>query len=91
MMLSWTNKQQGLQKYSKLYSHNQDIYDWISLFNKLLGLWFILTQKSMGEMNEYGKSSHLSIFTSLKQLMMRLKWKMFRASCLHHIKDTDSM
>ena len=35
----------------------------ISLFNKPSDLWFILTQQSLGE---YGKSSHLSIFTSLK-------------------------
>ena len=41
--------------------------------------------------NEYGKSVHLSIFTLLKHLMMLLKYNFFRASCLHLIKDTDSM
>ena len=42
----------------------------------------------MGE-NEYGKSGHLSIFTPLKHLMMLLKYSCFRASFLHHIKDTE--
>ena len=44
----------------------------------------------MGE-NEYGKSGHLSNFTSLKHLIMILKYIFFRASCLHLMKDTDSM
>ena len=56
----------------------------------LSDFWFILTQQSIGE-NEHGKSGHLSIFTSLKHLMMLLKCKFFRASFLHHIIDTDSM
>ena len=38
--------------------------------NKPSDLWFILTQPSMGG-NEYGKSSHLSIFTSLKHLTLK--------------------
>ena len=37
--------------------------------------------------NKYGKSGPLSIFTSLKHLMMLLD----RASYLHLIKDTDSI
>ena len=44
----------------------------------------------MGE-NEYGKSDHLSILTLLKHLMLLLKYKFFKASFLHLIKDTDSM
>ena len=41
--------------------------------------------------NEYGKSSHMSIFTSLKHLMVLLKCIFVKASFLNHIKDTDSM
>ena len=51
---------------------------------------FNLTQQSMVE-NEYGKSGHLSFFTSLKHVMMLLKGNIFRASFIHPIKDTDSM
>ena len=40
--------------------------------------------------NEYGKSGHLSIFTSFKHLMMILKC-FFRASLLYLIKNTDSI
>ena len=36
--------------------------------------------------NEYGKSGHLSVLTSLKHLMMRLKCIFFRASFLHLFK-----
>ena len=38
---------------------------------------------------EQVKSGHLSIFTSLKHLMVLLRCKIFRASFLHLIKDTD--
>ena len=41
--------------------------------------------------NEYGKSGHSSILTSLKHLMVLLTYKLFMASWLHFIKDTDSM
>ena len=41
--------------------HYQDIYDWISPFNKPSDWWFILTQQCMVEY-EYGKSGHLSFF-----------------------------
>ena len=64
------------------------IYDWMSSFNKQSGLPFTLIQQSMGKK---GKSGHLSIFTYLKHLVMLLKYKFFRASFLHPIKDTDSM
>ena len=43
----------------------------------------------MGE-NEYGKSSDLYIFNSLKYLMMLLK-KKFRGSFLHHDAHSESM
>ena len=52
---------------------------------------YILTQQSMVE-NENGtcKSGNLFFFfTALMQLMILLKCKVFRASCLHIIKDTD--
>ena len=81
----WINKHSRIvQKVWKLCDRYQDIYDLISPLNKLSDLWFILTQLSMGE-NEKGKSSHLSIFTSLKHLpgtcgMVLLKWNYFRAS-----------
>ena len=39
--------------------------------------------------NEYGKSGHLSIFTSLRHVMMLVKC--IRASFVHFIKDTDGM
>ena len=57
MMFRWINTQPGIHKLWHWCSHYQDIYDWISPFNKPSGLWFILTQQSMGG-NEYGKSSH---------------------------------
>ena len=46
-----------MQKFWNWCIHYQEIYDWISSFNKQSGLRFILTQRSMGE-NEYGKSGH---------------------------------
>ena len=46
----------------------------------------------MGGGDEHGKSSQLSIFTSLKHLMVLLKSNFFfRALFLQLIKDTDSM
>ena len=60
-----------MQKFWNWCNHYQEIYDWISEFNKQVGLPFILTQQSMVG-NEYGKSGHLSIFTLLKHLMMVL-------------------
>ena len=48
-----------------IFMRSLDIYDSI---NKPSGLWFILTQLSIGR-NEYGKSGRLCIFTSLKHLM----------------------
>ena len=80
MMFRWTNKQPGIQKFWNLCSRYQEIYDWISPFNKRSGLLFILTQQSMEE-NYYGKSGHLSIFTLLTHLMMLLKC--FFSSGLH--------
>ena len=74
MMFRWINKQPGMQKFWNWCSHYQEIYDWISTFNKQSDLPFILTQQSIGE-NEYGKSGHLSIITLLKHLMMLLKYK----------------
>ena len=44
----------------------------------------------MGE-NEYGKSGYLSIFTSLKHLMMLLKCNFFQGFILHFIKDTNNI
>ena len=38
-----------------------------------------------------GHSGHLSIFTLLKDLMMPLKYNIFRASFLHLTKDTDTI
>ena len=61
MMFSWIKKQPGIQKFCNLCSHYQDIYEWISPFNKQSDWWFILTQHSMVE-SEYGKSRQLSFF-----------------------------
>ena len=90
MMFRWINKQPGMQKFWNWSSHYQDIYDWISPFNKSSDLWFILTHPSMGG-NEYGKSGHLfealnnvfqvQLFQGLVftcwdiQLRFFLKWK----------------
>ena len=94
MMFRWINKQPGIQKFWNWCSHYQDIYDWISPLNKpsgRSGLWFILTQQSMGQ-NENGKSGHLSIFTSLfKAFDNAFEVHFFRASFLHVIKDTNSI
>ena len=62
-------------------SHYQDIYDWISSFNKPLDVWFILTQHSMGEMNMVNPVK-MSILTSLKHLMMLLKFKFIQGFIL---------
>ena len=64
-----------MQKFWNCCCHYQVIYDWRSPLNKPSDLWFILTQQYGG--SGYGKSSHLSIFTSLKHLMMLLKWGFF--------------
>ena len=42
-------------------------------------LWFIVTQRSMGR-NEYCKSGHSSIFTSLKHLMVLLRCNLIIAN-----------
>ena len=76
MMFRWINKQPGIQKFWHFCGHYQDIYDWILPLNKPSDLWFILIQEWE---NEYGKSGHLSIFPSLKHLMMLLKCNVFRA------------
>ena len=72
----------------EIYADYQDIYDWVSPFNDS---WFILILQSMGGGGEYGKSGHLYIFTSLKHLMVLLKFFLFRASFLHHITNTASI
>ena len=61
------NKQSGIQMLRNC--HYQDIL--VSPFNKPSDLLFIL---SVYGGNEYGKSCHLSTFTSLKHLMMLLMY-----------------
>ena len=73
-----------------LWSHYQDIYDWISPLNKPSDLWFILTLQSVGR-NEYGKFGHLSIFTSLKHLIMLLECNFSQGFMFIKDADTDSM
>ena len=81
MMFRWTNKQPGIQNFSNLCSHYQDIYDWISPLNKRSGLPFILWGRiSLWGENEYDQSGHFSIFTSLKQLWCFWGAFFFRAS-----------
>ena len=87
MMFRWTNKQPEIQNYWNLWGHYQDIYDWILPPNKRSVLPFMLTQQSVGR-NESDKSGHLSIFTSLKPLMVLLRCKFFKASCLLYITDS---
>ena len=52
MMVKWTNKQPGTQKFGNSCSHYQDIYDWISPLNKRSGrpkirlylhMWWVMT------------------------------------------------
>ena len=64
-MFRWTNKQPWVYILEFMLSLLSD-YLWLNITipNKLSGLWFILTQQYMGD--EYCKSGHLSIFTSLK-------------------------
>ena len=55
-----------MQKFWNWCSHCQEIYDWISSFDKRSGLSFILRQKSMGGGeggggNEYGKSDAFEV------------------------------
>ena len=72
VMFRWTNKQQGIH-------HYQDIYDWISINTSWIKFYsvnhqtfclILYTQQSMGKLSMGwgggGKSSHLSVFTSLK-------------------------
>ena len=59
---------------------------WVRKTNRATNFHFY----SMWE-EEYGKSGHLSIFTSLKQTMVLLRCNFFKASCLYLIiKDTGS-
>ena len=70
------NNQPGIQNFWNLCGHYQDIYDWISPFNKPSDWWFILTQKSMVE-NEYmvypNTCLFCFVFISLKHFMMLFK------------------
>ena len=102
MMFRWTNKQPGIQKFWNLCSHYQDTCKvlWLNITSeyktvrlKPYQLPFILLQTAVyGEKwVRYIKSSHLSIFPSLKHLMVLLRCIFFGASFLHLIKDTDSM
>ena len=72
MMFRRVNKQPGMQKFWELCCYYQDIYNWMSPFNKPSCSWFILTLQAIGG-NECGISGHLHIFTSLKHLIMLLK------------------
>ena len=51
MMFRRVNKQPGMQRFWHLCCYYQDIYDWISPFNKPYGTWSILTLQSMGEIS----------------------------------------
>ena len=79
MMLRWINKQPGRQKFWNLCSHYQAIYDWIPPLNKWSGLWFILTQQSMGSM--------VNPVTCLFSLLWSTQWcfwgAIFSSSGLH--------
>ena len=77
---------------SQEYSHYQYNYNCIIPFDKLSGLWFILTQQPMGG-NTCGKSGHLSIhFHFFEALSDAFEVQLlFRSSILQLIKDTDSM
>ena len=68
MMSRRVNKQPGIQRFWNLCCYYQNIYDWISQFNKPSGSWFILTLQSMGKWVCF--SSNLHIFTFLKHLIM---------------------
>ena len=86
MMFRWANKQPGIEKFSELCGHYQDIYYWISL-NKPPGL--ILTQQSMGS-NEK-EIRWLVYFHFFEALNRAFEVQFFQGFILHLIKDTDSM
>ena len=77
----------GIQQFWN-YFHYPDIYDLLSPFNKPSGLWFILTQQSMGEI-ECGKSGCLLPLFEARNAAFEVKF--FRTSFSHLIKDTGSM
>ena len=81
LMDQWKNSQK--YKSFEIDSHYQDIYDWISPFNKPSDLWFILPQQSIGG-NEHGKFGHLTIFASLKHLMILLTRNFFQGFIFTH-------
>ena len=87
-VVRWCSEFGPINSQEYIGSHYQDIYDWISPLNKPSDLWFILTAVYGG--NEYGKSGHLSIFTSLKNFVA-FEVQFFRASFVYPIKDTDNM
>ena len=75
-----------------ILSTTEYMYMHVSPFNNPQGSRFILTVQSMGE-NEYGKSGHLNIFTSLKIKHLMCFWNAIFPG-LHftpYITDTDNM
>ena len=94
MMFRRVNKQPGnIQKFRNLCCYDQDIYDWISPFNKPSGSWFILILHTV----YMGKWKMVFLVTCIFSLFEALynafefEVQIFRASFLHPITDTDSM
>ena len=77
MMFTWINEQPGIKKFWNWYSQYQlSRYLWLNIT-----IWLIL-HVGLKQRSMCGKSGHLSIFTSLKHLMMLLKSNFF-SSGLH--------
>ena len=69
LMFRWINKLPGIQQFWNLCSHYQDIYDWISPFEKTIRLMVYSNSEVYGGKWEWEIRS-LVVFTSLKHLIM---------------------
>ena len=75
----WIKKQLGIQKFWTLLGYYQDIYNWISPMNKLSGVWFVLTQQSMGEMSMVNPVNCLFSILWLDSILPgHIPWNMIR-------------
>ena len=91
LMLRRVNKQPWIHIYWNLCCYYQDIYDWISPFNKPSGSWFILALYSLwGKLVwHFWSFAYFHFFGALKKLfeLQFLSGALFS----HPVKDTDSM
>ena len=67
-VVGWCSDGSINSQFWDLFGRNQDIYNWISRCNKPSDRRVNLTHQSIGD--EYAQFGHLSIFNSLKHLLM---------------------